>query len=69
MAKKYFSWSPIRDLMKDAGAKMVSRDAVDELINYLESSARKIIGKALELTRHSDRKKLVVADIKLAETL
>jgi len=69
MAKKVFAWSPIRKLMKDNGAEMVARDAVDALISYLESVAKKITNKALEMTRHAGRKKLTVGDMALAMTL
>lgn len=58
MAKKVFAWSPIRKLMKDNGAEMVARDAVDALVDYLETSARSVTNKALEMTRHAGRKKL-----------
>lgn len=58
MAKKVFAWSPIRKLMKDNGAEMVARDAVDALVDYLESSAKSVTNKALEMTRHAGRKKL-----------
>ena len=37
MAKKVFAWSPIRKLMKDNGAEMVARDAVDALIELVEN--------------------------------
>lgn len=69
MAKKVFAWSPIRKLMKDNGAEMVARDAVDALVSYLESTARKITSKALEMTRHAGRKKLTDGDMALAMTL
>jgi len=44
--------------MKDNGAEMVARDAVDALIDYLEKSARVLTNKALEMTRHAGRKNL-----------
>jgi histone H3/H4 len=66
MAKKIFAWSPIRKLMKDNGAEMVSRDAVDALIDFLEKKARDITSKALEMTRHAGRKKLTLQDMDLA---
>jgi len=69
MAKKVFAWSPIRKLMKDNGAEMVARDAVDALISFLESVAKKVTNKALEMTRHAGRKKLTVGDMALAMTL
>jgi len=42
MAKKIFAWSPIRKLMKDNGAEMVARDAVDALIVFLEKLAKNL---------------------------
>ena len=69
MAKKVFAWSPIRKLMKDNGAEMVARDAVDALIDYLEKKARGMTTKALEMTRHAGRKKLTLNDMDLAMTV
>ena len=66
---KTFAWSPIRDLMKKSGAEMVSRDAVDELITYLEKFAKALTNKALEMSRHSGRKKMTKADMVMALTL
>jgi histone H3/H4 len=66
MAKKIFAWSPIRKLMKDNGAEMVARDAVDALIDYLEKTAKDMTNKALEMTRHAGRKKLTNEDMNLA---
>ena len=69
MAKKVFAWSPIRKLMKDNGAEMVARDAVDALIDYLEKTAKGVTSKALEMTRHAHRKKLTIGDMDLAMKL
>ncbi len=66
MAKKVFAWSPIRKLMKNNGAEMVARDAVDALIEYLEQVAELITETSLEMTRHADRKKLTSEDMNLA---
>jgi histone H3/H4 len=68
MAKKehIFAWSPLRTLMKESGAEVVARDAVEVLLDYLEERARKITETALVFTRHSDRKKVSKADVELA---
>ncbi len=66
MATKIIAWSPIRDLMKKNGAEMVSRDAVDALIDFLVLKAKEITNKALEMSRHANRKKLQKADIVMA---
>ncbi|MBD3229435.1 MAG: histone [Candidatus Lokiarchaeota archaeon] len=64
--KKYIAWSPVRELMGTAGAKIVSKDAVDYLIDYFEDYATEITNRALTLTKHSGRKKITKADIDLA---
>lgn len=66
MAKKVFAWSPIRSLMKNNGAEMVAKDAVDALIGYLEKLAKTVTNKALEFCRHAGRKKLTISDMNLA---
>ncbi len=69
MAKKVFAWSPVRKLMKDNGAEMVAREAVDALIDYLEKVARGVTNKALEMPCHAGRKKLTQNDMNLAMKL
>jgi len=66
MAGEYISWSPIRRLMKHNGAEIVARDAVDELVNFLEKSAEKLTKTSLRLTKHANRKKVTRDDILLA---
>ena len=63
---EYISWSPIRRLMKHNGAVIVARDAVNELVDWLGSSAEKLTKTALQLTKHSKRKKITRDDILLA---
>ncbi|NVM36239.1 MAG: NFYB/HAP3 family transcription factor subunit [Candidatus Lokiarchaeota archaeon] len=63
---EYISWSPIRRLMKHNGAIIVARDAVNELVDWLGSSAEKLTKTALQLTKHSKRKKITRDDILLA---
>ena len=68
MAKKrrIFAWSPLRALMKKAGAEIVSRDAVELLLNYLEARSRKLTEVALVFAKHSKRKKISKGDMALA---
>ncbi|MFX0103351.1 MAG: histone [Candidatus Hodarchaeota archaeon] len=66
MAKRILAWSPIRELMKKAGAEMVSKDAVDALISIMEEKAVALTVKALQFCRHADRKKLTKDDMVLA---
>jgi histone H3/H4 len=68
MAKKrrIFAWSPLRALMKKAGAQIVSRDAVELLLNYLEARSRSLTETALVFAKHSKRKKISKGDMGLA---
>ncbi len=66
MAKKVFAWSPIRSLMKNSGAEMVAKEAVDAVIGYLENLAKNVTCKALEFCRHAGRKKLTLSDMELS---
>lgn len=63
---EYFSWSPIRRLMKNNGASIVARDAVDELIDWLGVASKAITATALALTKHAKRKKITKDDILLS---
>ena len=66
MAKRrYFAWSPLRALMAANGAKIVARDAVSYLIDYLEGKSVDMTARALTLARHAKRKKITKADIAL----
>ena len=66
MAKRrYFAWSPLRALMAGQGAKIVSRDAVNYLIDWLENKSIDMTARALTLARHAKRKKINKADIGL----
>ena len=64
-----FAWSPLRALMKKAGAEIVSRAAVDKLMDYLEEYAKTLTGCALDIAKHSGRKKVTQNDMKIAITL
>ena len=58
-----FAWSPLRALMKKAGAEIVSRAAVDKLMDHLEEYAKSLTGCALDIAKHSGRKKVTNGDI------
>ena len=47
-----FAWSPLRALMKKAGAEIVSRAAVDKLMDYLEEYAKDLTACALDTSFH-----------------
>lgn len=61
-----FAWSPLRALMKKAGAEMVHREAVDKLMNWLEERAEKITINAADFAKKSGRKKITKNDLLLA---
>jgi histone H3/H4 len=63
---EYLSWQPIRNLMKENGAKVVSLEAVNELISWNEKILVEITKTALEITKNAKRKKISVNDILLA---
>ena len=52
--------------MKKAGAEIVSRAAVDKLMDYLEEYAKDLTACALDVAKHSGRKKVTQADMKIA---
>ena len=52
--------------MKHNGAVIVARDAVDELVDWMSTSAVTITKSALTLTKHGKRKKITRDDILLA---
>lgn len=52
--------------MKKAGAEIVSRAAVDKLMDYLEEYAKELTGAALDIAKHSGRKKVTQSDMKIA---
>jgi DNA-binding protein len=64
--KRTFAWSPLRALMKTAGAEIVSRDAVEALLYYLADRSKKITDMALKFAKHSKRKKITKGDVQLA---
>jgi len=66
LKRKPFAWSPIRRLMEISGATIVARDAVDELIDYLEDVAEDKAKKAIKLSRRAHRKKIIKEDMESA---
>jgi len=64
--KRIFAWSPLRALMKKAGAEIVSRQSVELLLNYLETRSKKLTEIALIFAKHSKRKKISKGDMALA---
>jgi len=61
-----FAWSPIRRLMKQQGASIVARNAVDLLIDHLEKTATALTTQARTFTMHANRKKITKNDLLLS---
>ena len=59
----FFSKAPIRRLMKNEGASLVSDEAIILLIDQLESQAMKTTKKALSLVKDEKRKRVTADDI------
>ncbi len=58
--------APVRDLMKENGAKLVAKDAVMKLVEYLEGRIEEVTMKAVGLAKHAGRKKVMMSDVTLA---
>jgi histone H3/H4 len=52
--------------MKKAGASIVSREAVEALLFYLEERSKALTAAALKFAKHAKRKKITAADMGLA---
>ena len=61
--KSYIAKAPIRRLMKNEGAKLVSSEAVDFLIEDLKKEATKVVKKAVKLVKEDKRKRIQRIDI------
>ena len=62
----YIAKAPIRRLMKKEGADLVAAEALDKLINYLETAAAKATKAAIEVCKGDKRKRVTAADIRNA---
>ncbi len=58
--------APVRDLMKDSGAKLVAKGAVSNLVEFLEGEVEDLTWKAIGFANHDGRKKVMLTDISLA---
>ena len=68
MARKRsdFAWSPVRRLMRSAGAEIVSRQAVQVLMDFLVLRAKNLTEVSIALAKHAKRKKVSQKDMALA---
>ena len=68
-SKTRLALAPVRELMKDAGADLVAKDAIMAVVSYLEDTIKKVSKNALELVKLSKRKKVTGADVAKAFTM
>ena len=54
----YIAKAPIRRLMKKEGADLVAAEALDKLIDYLESAASKATKEAINVCKADKRKRV-----------
>lgn len=57
----------VKCLMKEAGAKRISRDAVKAMTRLAEDNVMMLTGKALVFMEHANRTTLLPEDIRLAQ--
>jgi len=62
----YIAKAPIRRLMKKEGADLVAAEALDKLIDFLESSAADATKAAITVCKNDKRKRVTAADIRNA---
>ena len=64
MAKKLlFAKSPVREMMKNAGAQLVAKGAVDLLIDHIQQAATQLTRMSLMYAMHAKRKKITRDDV------
>jgi len=65
-AEGYIAKAPIRRLMKKEGADLVAAEALDKLIDFLESSAATATKEAIKVCKADKRKRVTATDIRNA---
>lgn len=65
-AEGYIAKAPIRRLMKKEGADLVAAEALDKLIDFLETSAADATKEAIKVCKADKRKRVTAADIRNA---
>lgn len=58
--------APLERILKKAGAKRVSEDALKEFSNILEDKLTKIATEAALLAKHAGRKTIIDEDVRAA---
>jgi histone H3/H4 len=63
---KHLPNAPVDRIIRDAGARRVSEDAVEEMAKAIEEYATEVARKATAIAKHAGRKTVKAEDIKLA---
>ena len=58
--------APLARIMTQSGAKRISSDALDVLVEVLEDKAMEIAAQAVKISKHAGRKTVNDGDIRLA---
>lgn len=58
--------APFERILKNAGAKRVSQDALEEMAKVVEEEIFKIATEAATLAKHAGRKTIIDDDIRMA---
>ena len=58
--------APLERILKKAGAKRVSHDALEEFSSVIEDRISKIAAEAAILAKHAGRKTIIAEDIRMA---
>ena len=58
---------PFERILKNAGAKRVSQDALEEFANVMEEKLYKIAKEAAVLAKHAGRKTVIAEDVRIAK--
>ena len=57
---------PFERILKKAGAKRVSQEALEEFANVMEERLTRVVERAILLAKHAGRKTLTAEDIRIA---
>jgi histone H3/H4 len=58
---------PFERILKNAGAKRVSQDALEEFASVMEEKLYKIAKEAAILAKHAGRKTIISEDVRIAK--
>ena len=65
-AKKELPLAPLERVLRKAGAKRVSKDAVREFAAVIADYAHDLTAEAATLSKHAGRKTIIDSDVRMA---